>query len=229
MLLCWKVESSNGAPAAWVAFLLKKAFQVLPVVLALKQHPDGRKLVPRPLWKYFDEHLVVSGWYPERDYWVLIEALVKTIDPASVGGDVWRYFAKYSAKRDIGGGDSNGAEPAGVYRNFASGDASEPAGFFRRAARLWSQYHDTGKMEIVGARPVTNSLYMRLTGFVIPIEGFVRLQAYYVEEYGRLVGLDLTSRVTRSTARGDPYCEWEHQLAHNPEAEAFLASLPLYR
>ena len=59
---------------------------MLPVVLALKQHPDCAKLVPASLWKYFDEHLLVSGWYPERDYWVLIEALVKTIDPAAVGG-----------------------------------------------------------------------------------------------------------------------------------------------
>ena len=42
----------------------QKGVSVLPVVIALKRHPDGRKLVPPRLWKYFDEHLVVSGWYP---------------------------------------------------------------------------------------------------------------------------------------------------------------------
>lgn len=64
------------------------------------------------------------------------------------------------------------------------------------------------------------------SGSVIPIEGFVRLQGYYPEEYGRLVGLELTSEVTRSTAEGDPFCEWEHTLARTPATEAYIASLP---
>jgi hypothetical protein len=54
---------------------------MLPVVLALKAHPDRHRLVPKQLWRYFDDHILVSGWYPERDYFVLVEALVKTIDP----------------------------------------------------------------------------------------------------------------------------------------------------
>lgn len=210
----------------------QKGTSVLPVVFALKQHPDRQKLVPRQLWKYFDEPVLVSGWYPERDYWVLIAALVKTIDPAAVGGDVWRYFAQFSAQRDVGGhelkaapGDTGGS--AGVYRSFGSVGVSDPAGFFRRATRLWSQYHDTGRMEITGGRPEANVVVMRLHGFVIPLEGFVRLQGYYLEEYARLVGIDLSSTVTRSTASNDPYCEWEHRLARTPEATAYVASLPV--
>jgi len=205
----------------------QKGISVIPVVAALKQHPDGRKLVPRHLWRYFDEHMVVSGWYPERDYWILIEALVKTIDPATVGGDVWRYFAQFSTKRDIGATNGSRTERQGVYRNFARAEADDPASFFRRAALLWSQYHNTGRMEIVGGRPETNSVVMRLVGFVIPIEGFVRLQGYYLEEYGRLVGIEVTSKVTRSTALGDKFCEWEHVIGRNPATEAFVASLPV--
>jgi hypothetical protein len=209
----------------------QKGTSFLPVILALKQRPDARKLVPQPLWKYFDDHLLVSGWYPEKDYWVLIDALVKTIDPATVGGDVWRYFARFSAQRDIGGQDVSNAsggrsDQPGIYRNFAIGAAADPEGFFRRATRLWSQYHDTGRMEVVGARPEASSVVMRLGGFVIPLEGFVRLQGYYLEEFGRLVGLELQSTVTRSTARGDPFCEWEHRLPRRPETEAYIATLP---
>ena len=70
---------------------------------------------------------------------------------------------------------------------------------------------------------------MRLSGFVIPLEGFARLQGYYLEEYGRLVGLELKSRVVLSTARGDKFCEWEHQLAQSPATEAFVLSLPPVR
>ncbi|HVU02501.1 MAG TPA: hypothetical protein VHE30_12145 [Polyangiaceae bacterium] len=199
-------------------------------MLSLKQNPDREKLVPQSLWKYFDEPILVSGWYPERDYWILIAALVKTIPAASVGGDVWRYFAKFSAQRDIGGQEQKGvgdkAGVAGLYRNFASVDESDLGSFFLRATRLWSQYHDTGKMEIVGARKSERSVVMRLVGFVIPIEGFVRLQGYYLEEYGALVGIEVRSVVTKSTANGDPFCEWEHRLARTPAADAYVASLP---
>jgi hypothetical protein len=210
----------------------QKGISVLPVVLALKRHPQARNLVPPHLWKYFDEHLVVSGWYPERDYWVLIEALVKTMDPAAFGGDVWRYFARFSAQQDIAGNKANGKtgsgkKGSGVYKSFAQGDAADPASFFRRATRLWSQYHDSGRMEVVAGSAEANSVFMRLSGFVIPLEGFVRLQGYYLEEYGRLVGLKLKSVVTMSTARGDKFCEWEHYLARTPDAEAFVASLPV--
>jgi hypothetical protein len=195
----------------------QKGTSVLPVVMALKGNPGARKLVPSPLWKYFDEPVLVSGWYPEADYWVLIEALVRTIDPASVGGDVWRYFAQFSAQRDIGGQDvkatsGDSAAQKGVYRTFARADASSPAGFFSRAVRLWSQYHDSGRMEIVGGRGLTNAVIMRLLDFSIPIEGFVRLE--------------LESSVTRSTARGQALCEWEHRLAVTPATEAYVASLP---
>ena len=207
----------------------QKGTSVLPVVLALKARPDRQELVPKELWRYFDDHLVVSGWYPERDYFVLVEALAKTIDPSSVGGDVWRFFARYSVKGDLGGTDVTGGGKSatkGVYRNFASVTAGEPELLFRHATRLWSQYHDTGTMQIVGGRAKTNSVVVRLVGFHIPIEGFVKLQGYYLEEFGRMVGLELESRVTRSTARASPFCEWEYLIARTPASELYVASLP---
>jgi hypothetical protein len=170
--------------------------------------------------------------YPERDYWLLISALVATMNPATVGGDVWRYFAKFSAQRDIGG-QSKKAAPgdtaagAGVYRSFAAVETTDLENFFRLASRLWSQYHDTGRMEVIGAHPESNTVVMRLSGFTIPIEGFVRLQGYYLEEYAQLIGISMVSRVTKSTASGAAFCEWQHQLARSPATEAFVASLPV--
>jgi hypothetical protein len=225
----------TGVPRLhWAALLprepCQKGTSVLPIIAALKAHPDREKLVPEPLWKYFSDHLLVSGWYPEKDYFILLEALVKTIDPKTTGGDVWRYFAKFSVKRDIAGTDAGrGAgqqEAKGVYRNFATG-TGDPEQLFKRGVRLWSQYHDTGTMRISGGRARTNSVFMQLIGFHIPIDGFVRLQGYYLEEFGRLVGVDLESTVTKSTARGARYCEWEHELAGTTASEAYVASLPL--
>jgi hypothetical protein len=210
----------------------QKGTSFLPVVENLKTHPDRRKLVAEPLWRYFDDHLLISGWYPENDYFALLQALVKTIDPKTVGGDVWRYFARFSAQRDIAGVDvtagDGGSEPRvetkAVYRNFAVDVSDDPAQLFRRAGRLWSQYHDSGNMVLVGGRARTNSAYVRLAGFHIPVEGFVRLQGFYLEEFGRLSGVELTSKVTRSTARGHECCEWEYTLARTPASEAFVAS-----
>jgi hypothetical protein len=210
----------------------QKGTSVLPVVLALKQIPNGRKRVPVDLWKYLDEPVLISAWYPERDYWQLVSALVGAINPAQVGGDVWRYFARFSAQRDIGGQSKKAApdDPAagaGVYRSFAAIETTDFENFFRLASRLWSQYHDTGRMEVVGADPDSNAVIMRLIGFVIPLEGFVRLQGYYLEEYARLIGINMVSKVTKNTATGDSFCEWHHQLARSPATEEYIASLPV--
>jgi hypothetical protein len=206
---------------------------VLPVITALRAHPDRERLVAEPLRKkYFEEHLLVSGWYPERDYFALVEALVKTIDPAVSGGDVWRFFARFSVQRDLAGIDVTGRtteEARGVYRNFAQVPDGEPEHLFRRAAKLWGQYHDSGSMQICGGRVGTNAVVMQLIGFHIPIDGFVRLQGHYLEEFGRLVGVEMESKVTRSTARGSMFCEWEYRLARTPTTEAYVASLPAVR
>ncbi len=213
----------------------QKGTSVLPLIAQLKTHPDRRTLVPESLWKYFDDHLLISAWYPEEDYFALLQALVKTIDPKSVGGDVWRFFARFSVQRDIAGADGSGsgpteakgsAESKAVYRNFAADLSDDPGQLFRRATRLWSQYHDSGTMQPVGGRARTNSVFVQLTGFHIPIEGFVRLQGYYLEEFARLTGVELTSKVTRSTARGHEHCEWEYLLERTPASETFVASLP---
>jgi hypothetical protein len=207
----------------------QKGTSVLPVIVALRAHPDRERIVPERLWKYFDTHLVVSGWYPEEDYFTLIEVLAKTVDPKTSGGDVWRYFAKFSVEQDLAGRDAGpgaSSKAKGVYRNFASSVSGHPDQLFARAVKLWRQYHDTGTMRICGGRAKTNSVVVQLLGFHIPLEGFVRLQGYYLEEFGRLVGVELESEVTRSTARGDPLCEWEYTLARTVASEAYVASLP---
>jgi hypothetical protein len=207
----------------------QKGTSVLPVVQALKRNPNAWNFLPPSLWKYLDDPISVAEWYPERDYWILLEALVKTLDAAALGGDVFRYFARFSVQVDIGGrslNDSGGARsPAkGLYSDF--GNVTGPADLFRRAARLWTEYHDTGRMEVVAGVPDRNVVVVRLLDFVVPIEGFVRLQGYYLEEYARLVGLEVSATVIRSTARRDPHCEWEFALVRTPATEAYVASLP---
>jgi hypothetical protein len=208
----------------------QKGTSVLPVVRALQQDPNAWNFLPPSLWKYLDEPIRVSDWYPERDYWVLLEALVKTLNPDALGGDVYRYFARFSVQLDIGGRAPKGSGAAGSPATGVHGGFATPtnlANFFRRIALLWSEYHDTGRIEIVGGSPDRNAVVVRLLDFLIPVEGFVRLQGYYMEEYARLIGLELSATVIRSTARRDPHCEWECALGRTKVSEAYIASLPL--
>ena len=204
-----------------------KGTSLLPLVVALKALPNREEIVPKKLWKYFDTPIMVSGWYPERDFFVLIEAFVGTMDPALVG-DPWVFIGVTSAQRDIGGSQESLPEELrvseGLYKRFA-GEADVEV-FMKRGAKLWEQYHDTGKIELLGGRTTTNSVVVRLRGFAIPVEGYLRLNIAYTEEYGRLVGIDIKGKILRSTARGDPFCEWEYTLGRTPASEAFIASLP---
>jgi hypothetical protein len=199
-------------------------------VQGLKRNPNAWNFLPPSLWRYLDDPIQVFDWYPERDYWVLLEALVKTLSPETIGGeDPFRYFARFSVQLDIGGRRQKGAgrtrsPAAGVHSAFAV--ATDPPSFFQRAELLWKEYHDTGRIEIAGGRAPRNAVVLRLLEFVIPVEGFVRLQGYFLEEYAHLVGLELSASVIRSTVRGDPYCEWECALGRTPATEAYVASLP---
>ena len=208
----------------------QKGTSVLPIVQALKRNPNAWNFLPPSLWTYLEDSIRVWDWYPERDYWVLLEALVKTLDPEALGDDPYRYFARFSVQLDIAGqrpkGSRGAPSPAtGVHSEFAA--AADPANFFRRATLLWTEYHDTGRIEVAGARPERNAVVVQLHEFLIPIEGFVRLQGYFLEEYAQLVGLELSASVIRSTVQGDAYCEWECALVRTPETEAYVASLPI--
>lgn len=202
---------------------------MVPLVLALKNLPNHRDIVPRSLWRYLDEHIVVSSWYPERDVFKLLEILVSTIDPKQVGGDAWRFLGIISAQRDLGGlqdqvPEENRVEGQGLYRHYArTGDEVDV--FMKRAIKLWSQYHDTGTIEIQGGRAATNTLVVRLIGFQIPIDGYIRLQIGYTEEFARLVGIPLQIKVVRSTTKGDPFCEWDYTFERTASSEAYIRSL----
>lgn len=201
-----------------------------PLIAALKNLPNWEEIVPTALRKYFEEPVLASGWYPERDYFTLLEALVRALEPQAPGADVWHFFGVTAAQRDIGGCQDQLPEEVrvrqGLYQSFKSGGPADVGTFVKRAIMLWDQYHDTGEVVIHGGRRTTNSIFVRLIGFVVPVEGYLRLQAAYTEEHARLVGIELYGAVTRSTARGDPFCEWKYTFARTPASEAYVASLP---
>src|ERR1041385_7196569 len=127
-----------------------KGTSLLPLVIGLKNLSNWREIVPAALHRYFEEPIIVSSWYPERDYFTLIEALVGAIDPEVAGGDAWRFFGITAAQRDIGGSQDGEHKESrvrsGLYQSFKTEGPADIGLFVKRAIMLWEQYHDTGKI-----------------------------------------------------------------------------------
>jgi hypothetical protein len=209
-----------------------KGTGLLPVVEALKTIPEGRERVPRELRHYLEQRVLPSAWYPERDYNVLLEALAGSVDPRALSGeDVWKYFGRVAAQRDLAGAEDeiprrSRTNAAGAYHRFLEGESGNPGVFFSRLAKIWHLYHDTGRLEFLRRRGSPKVAIMRLIGFKVPSVGQSDLQTAYFAEFARLAGLGLTIRLLRSTARNDAFCEWELTIDRAPGLDQWLASLP---
>jgi hypothetical protein len=194
--------------------------------------PGGRDLVPEHLRHYLEGQVTPSAWYPERDYEVLIQALASLIPPDSVGGDVWAYFGRTAAQRDLVGSEDRVAEAArindvGAYRKLAQGVRGGVANLALRAMKLWSLYHDTGTLTVERSRDDDQAMVLRILSFDFPVRGLIDMQTAYFLEFARLGGVRLDGRLRRATTDGDPFCEWEFSVERTPDNLASLAQLPL--
>jgi hypothetical protein len=210
-----------------------KGTGLLPVVHGLRMLPGGRDMVPEHLRHYLERPVLPSAWYPERDYEILIQVLANLIPPARVGGDVWAYFGKTAAQRDLAGQQDAVAPPArlaqvGAYKRLAQGVGGAVAGLAARTMKLWHLYHDTGVLTVARKPddPAT-TMVARLRDFRFPVRGLESLQLAYITEFGRLVGVGLEGCVVRSIFDGDPHCEWEFRVEPTPVNIASLATLAL--
>jgi hypothetical protein len=205
-----------------------KGIGLLAVVKAIKVNPRARAQVPAHIEHYLQEPILVTGWYPERDYHALITLLASTIDPKQVGGDVWAYFGSTAAQRDVGGDqqavpERSRLDTAGVYRNFRDVAESDVPGLFLRMTKIWTLYHDSGKMEYMRHREKPEVVVVRLSEFSFPVHGLAGLQAAYMIEYGRLSGFTLRGMRTAPTANG---CEWHYELVGDAELLRSMDRLP---
>jgi hypothetical protein len=168
-----------------------------------------------------------SGWYPERDYNALLIALAGSMDRASVG-DVWAYFGRAAARRDVAGDQDDiparsRTENAGIYRNFRAGPADDVAGLCLRVAKIWSMYHDTGRVSFTRHPSKLGAVRGRLHDFRFPVRGMAELQTAFIIEFAQLAGIPISGRLERFD--GASVCEWHFDVAATPQNLASLANL----
>jgi hypothetical protein len=205
-----------------------KGVGLLAIVKGIKANPRARKQVTAQLARYMDEPILATGWYPERDYTTLITLLASSIDPKQAGGDVWAYFGRTAAQRDIGGDqrevpERSRLDVAGVYRTFRDVDENDVPGLFLRVTKMWMLYHDTGKLDYMRHRERADTVIVRLSDFAFHVQELSNLQTAYMVEYGRLSGFSMRGERTAYSSTG---CEWQYQLSGSAELLQSMSRLP---
>jgi hypothetical protein len=118
-----------------------KGVSVIELVKTLRKNRGvAETLVAPSLHAYLKERLLPSSWYPEEDYQALLVALGRMLRPL-VTGDVWEFIGAQAAQQDLNG----------VYSILVR--KGNPWGALHHANRIWSIYHDTGRMELVRTGP----------------------------------------------------------------------------
>jgi len=209
----------------------QKGVGLLPIVQALRGHPQAHALIPHSLQHYLTSKVLPSAWYPELHCEELLDVLARTLESKGTTRDVWSFFGRVAAQRDLAGMQHEVSPPAridsaGVYRKIGTASEVDVAGLFLRASKLWQLYHDTGEM-LFARSPLSDcSVVTRLVGFRFVNRGALALHAEYMVEYGRLAGIKLRARVTRSTFDGATCCEWSYTTEPTEHNIAALHALP---
>jgi hypothetical protein len=176
--------------------------------------------------------MVTTEWYPEDDFNALLRSLADVLERDGMR-DVWDYFGQTAAQRDLNGSQAaipveRRVKTAGLYRPFA-GEELTVASLFLRLSNLWTLYHDVGRLVVGRSASDDCSAVVRLLDFDLPTPELVRMQTAYLCEYARILGINITGRVTRATRAGDPFHEWEYsceRTRHNAQSLALLPLLP---
>ena len=205
-----------------------KGVGVVAVVKGVKASPKATALVPEAQRHYLSDALLPSGWYPERDYNALLMALAESMAGSAVG-DVWAYFGRTAARRDVAGEQNaipaqSRTENAGIYRNFRAGSPDDLPGMCLRLAKIWSMYHDTGRVSFTRHAEKPGLMLCRLHDFQFPVRGMAELQTAFMIEFAGLAGIQVRGRLERF-AEGASVCEWHYQVAATPQNLASLANL----
>ena len=208
-----------------------KGIGLLPVVQALNAEPRAQAHVPDDLRHYLTLKLLPSAWYPEADYERLVQALASALGRAKRGSDVWTFFGRAAARRDIAGSEDEvpvGSRTgiSGTYRNlmFPPGDV---AGLFYRIGKIWSLYHDTGHVSIARDGERSAVVVVQLHNFSFSARGLVDLQTGYMTEFARIGGIAMQGELVRAAVGGGSLTEWNYHVEARSEHLLSIASISL--
>ena len=113
-----------------------KGVALVGLVKALRAlRKDSEAKLPAMLRHYLDERVIVSDWYSEEDYRVLILTLGQLVAD-KVPGNVWEFLGEEGAKAQFGA----------TYAPIVT--KGDPLRTLKRVPMTWALYHDTGRVKV---------------------------------------------------------------------------------
>jgi hypothetical protein len=203
----------------------------LQVTTALKAHPRGPGETPAALRHYLTDDLLMTEWYPEQDFLALMAALARCLEADGMT-DVWAYFGRVTAERDLKGTQDHipvarRSKKAGIYRGFAAEQPLDAGTALTRMIKLWTLYHDTGRLVVGRSASNDYNAVFRVYEYDFMIPNFTKMLTAYWSEYLKIVGLRATLRLGRTTTGPSSFTEWEVTFEQSPELVHSLASFPI--
>jgi len=169
-----------------------KGTGVVGIVRGLRAEREAAlRALPAALHHYLEQRVVITSWYPEADYVLLMGALLHIYKRQT-----WESAGATAARDAL----------SGVYRNIVvEGKVEETA---RRMRVNWRNYHDTGDLTVAlepGIVRVTVADYCLISSDVC------QLNRGYFATILELAGAQVSARRKLSCrAHGDPVCVWEY-------------------
>ena len=171
-----------------------KGIALIDVVKTLRVNRSAAsKLLPPRLHPYLSSRIQVSDWYPEEDFFELLEALTRVVpDP---GMDVWEWVGRMGAKSDF----------SDIYSLVIR--QRDPLGTLQDYRRVWNLYHDSGEVEVFLDGPGRARVDIR--HFLTSKPEFCRLQTGHIAEVVQLAGASRVDVLNTRISAGDRAARWQ--------------------
>lgn len=113
-----------------------KGVSIVSLVKVLRANKEAAaNLLPASHQHFLQDRILVSAWYDEEDYKILLVTVGEILRPL-VRGDVYEFMGEQGANSDF----------TTVYQAVVR--KNDPSGTVRHFGMIWSMYRDTGRLEI---------------------------------------------------------------------------------
>jgi uncharacterized protein (TIGR02265 family) len=172
-----------------------KGTLVSGVVKALREDSErALPLLDPSLHRYFSEHILSTAWYPENEFWAMVDVMAQLAPPDR---DAYRDLGQREARVHV----------ETVYSALSHIAEADPPRVLSRLTHLWPLQHDTGKLVL--GHVSSNELLLALVDYAIVSETACRTITGYCEGLFEWIGMkNVTVERVHCRGFGDADCDW---------------------
>ena len=164
----------------------------ISTVVRLLKDQGSLAEVPESLSPYLDERVLVASWYPEEDFFSLLQALAQS--RPSTEKDPWPWMGRSIAHVDL----------LQIYSSMVQ--KGSPMGTLQRLPRLWRLYHNSGRADV--GQVDSNRAQIQVADYAYADEEFCRWMKGYIAEMLRIGGARAVQVKSLRTGTLDKPARW---------------------